>query len=66
MISSFGNIKDKKGIEILLKVIERRYRKSPGMQKLKNESMIDVCKEEGVPTEQVFFYLLLGLSSWAI
>ena len=30
------------------------------MQKLINESMIDVCKEQGVPTEQVFFLFTVG------
>ena len=48
-------MKDKKRIEILLKVIERIYSKSPGMQTLIDESMIDICKEEGASTEQVFF-----------
>ena len=44
-----------KKIETLLKIIERVYTKNPGMQKLIDQSMIDVCKEEGVSPEQVFF-----------
>ena len=48
-------MKDKKRIEILLKVIERVYSKNPGMQTLIDESVIDICKEEGVSPEQVFF-----------
>ena len=47
-------MKGKKKIEILLKV-EKIYSKNPGMQKLIDESLIDVCKEEGVSHEQVFF-----------
>ena len=44
---------DKKRIKILLKVLERIYSKSPGMQTLIEESMIDKCKEECVSPEQV-------------
>ena len=51
-------MKDKKRIKILLKVIERVYTKNPGMQTLVYESMIDICKEEGVSSEQVFFAFL--------
>ena len=50
-------MKDKKNIEILLKVIERVYTKNTEIQKLIDESMIDVCKE-GVSLEQVFFAFL--------
>ena len=50
-------MKDKKKIEILLKVIERVYTKNPGTQNLIDESMIDICKE-GVSSEQVFFVFL--------
>ena len=46
-------MKDKKRIEILLKVTERVYSKNPG-KTLIDESMIDICKEV-VPFEQVFF-----------
>ena len=49
-------MKDKKKIEILLKVIERVYTKNPGMQNLIDESMIDIFK--GVSSEQVFFVFL--------
>ena len=61
-------MKDKKNIEILLKVTERVYTKNLGMQKLIDESMIDVCKEEGVSPEQVFVLLFFAffLSLWAI
>ena len=41
-------MKDKKRMEMLLKVIEKVYSKKPGMQTLIDESMIDICKEEGV------------------
>ena len=48
-------MKDKRKVEILLKVIERVYNKNPDTEKLIDESMIHVCKEEGVSPEQVFF-----------
>ena len=51
-------MKHKKKIEILLKAIERVYTKNPGMQTLIDELMIDICKEEGVSPEQVFFAFL--------
>ena len=51
-------MKDKLRIETLLKVIEGMYSKNIGMQKLIDESMTDVCKEDGVSTEQIFFILL--------
>ena len=44
-------MKDKR---ILLKVIERVYSKNPGIQILIDESMIDICREEGVSPQQVF------------
>ena len=49
---------DKKRIEILLKVIERVYTKDPEMQKLMDVSVIDICKEENVSPEQLFFAFL--------
>ena len=55
------NRKDKKRIDILLKIVERSYSKSPGMQTLTDESMIDICKGEGVFPEQVFFAFLYCL-----
>ena len=48
-------------VEVLLKVIETVYTKNPGMQKLIDKSMMDICKEEGVSTEQVIF---AGLCCW--
>ena len=60
MISFFDNLKDKSKIEILLKVIARVYTKNPAMQKLKEESMIDVCEEEGASHEQVYFLHLFA------
>ena len=51
----FDNMKYKKGIEILLKVIGRVYSKNPGMQTLIDKSMIDTCKQEGASPEQDFF-----------
>ena len=55
-------MKDKKKLEVLLKVIQRVYDKNPGIQEVIDPSMMEVCAEEGVFPEQVFFILLLSLS----
>ena len=55
-------MKDKKKLEVSLKVIKRIYDKNPGMQEMIDASMIEVCTEEGVSPEQLFFILLLSLS----
>ena len=47
-------MKDKKRIEILLEVIERTYSKNQGIQTQIGESVMDICKEEGASTKQVF------------
>ena len=46
-------------LKFYLTVIERAYAKSPGMQKLKNESAIDICKEEGATQAVNFCFALL-------
>ena len=51
-------MKDKKKLEVLLKVIKRIYDKNPGTQEMIDASIIEVCAEEGVSPEQVFFILL--------
>ena len=63
LISFFDNMKDKKKVEISLEVNERVYTKTPGMQKLIKQSMIDVCKEENMSPELVFFFFTF-LYSW--
>ena len=55
-------MKVKKRIEILLKVIERVYSENPGIQTLIDESIINICKEEGVSPEQVLFCFSLLLT----
>ena len=45
-------------VEILLNVIERVHTKNPEMQKLIDESMIDICKEESVSPQHVFLAFL--------
>ena len=55
-------MKDKKKLEVLLKVIKRVNDKNPGMQEMIDASMIEVCVEEGVSPAQVFFILVLSLS----
>ena len=54
-------MKEKTKIEILGKVIDKFYTKNPGMQKLIEKSMIDICKEESVLSEQVFFLLFFAV-----
>ena len=41
---------------MLLKVIKRIYDKNPAMQEMIDALMIELCAEEDVSTEQVFFY----------
>ena len=55
-------MKDKKKLEVLLKVIKRIYDKNSGMQEMIGASVIEVCAEEGASTEQVSIILLLSLS----
>ena len=49
-------MKDKKKLDILLKVIQRIYDKNPEMWEMIDTSMIEVCVEEGISPEQVFFH----------
>ena len=58
----YNAMKDKKKLEVSLKVIKRIYDKNPGMQEMIDASMIEVCTEEGVSPERLFFILLLSLS----
>ena len=55
-------MKDKKKLEVLLKVIKRVYDENPGVQEMMDASMIEKCAEESVSPEQVFFILVLSLS----
>ena len=57
-----NTMKDKKKLEVLLKVIKRVYDENPGMQEMMDASMIEKCAEESVSPEQVFFILVLSLS----
>ena len=61
-LKSYNIMKNKKKLEVLLKVIQRIYDKNPGMQEMIGESMKDVSADEGVSPEQVLFILLLSLS----
>ena len=60
-LKSYNIVKNKKKLEVLLKVIQRIYDKNPGMQEMTGASMKDVSADEGVSPEQVFFILLLSL-----
>ena len=53
-------MKDKKRIEILLEVIERTYSKNQGIQIQIDESVMDICKEEGASTKQEFLLFFAG------
>ena len=50
-------MKDNKRVKVLLKVIKRIYHQNPEMQKVIDASMVEVCAEEGVSPEQLFFIL---------
>ena len=49
-------MKDNKRDKVLLKVIQRIYDKNPEIQEVVEASMIEVCAEESVSPEHVFFY----------
>ena len=46
-------MKDKKKLEVLLKVIKGIYDKNPGMQEMIDVSMIEIYAEEGISPEKV-------------
>ena len=48
-------MKNAKRSEILSKVIERTYGKRPDMQSIIGSMFVNVCKEENVSAEKVFF-----------
>ena len=59
-----GKMKDKvknesnKRVKVLLKFIQKNCDKNPEVQEMIDASMIEVCAEEGVSPEQIFFILL--------
>ena len=48
-------MKDKKKLEVLIKIIKIIYDKNAGMQEMIDLLMMEVCAEEGISPEQVFF-----------
>ena len=50
-------LKDNKTAKVLLKVIQRLYDKNPEIQEVIDASMKEVCAEEGVSPEHLFFCL---------
>ena len=56
-------MKDKKRIEILLKVTERIYIKHPKIQESIDSVIVGVCAEEDVSPDQVFFLLFFVVIS---
>ena len=51
-------MKDKKKIEVLLRIIKRIYDQNPEMQEAIDVLIVEVCTEEDVSFEQLFFILL--------
>ena len=62
----YNATRNRKKLEVLLKVTKRFYHKNSGMQEMTDVSMIEVCAEETVFLGQVVFILLLLLSKWLI
>ena len=54
-IISHSIMNNAKRCQILSKAIERTYDKHPGMQSVIGSMLVDVCKEENVSAEKVFF-----------
>ena len=54
-------MKDNNRVNVLLKVIQRIYDKTPEIQEVINSSMIEACAEKSVSPEQVFFYFDFSL-----
>ena len=50
-------MKDKKKLDVLLKVIQRIYDKNTEMQEVIDAMMLEVCTEEGVSPEKIIFIL---------
>ena len=55
----YNAIKDKNRPEALLKFMQRIYNNSPELQEVMDLLMIEVCAEENVPPEHVFFYIAI-------
>ena len=53
-------IKDNERVKVLLKVIQRIFDKNPEIQEVIDASIIEVCAEEGVSPEQVYFYFVFS------
>ena len=51
LLKNYNTMKNKKTLEVLVKVIQRVYDKNPGMQKVIDALMKEVCAEEGVSPE---------------
>ena len=54
-IISHSIMNNAKRSQILSKAIERTYDKHPDMQSIIGSMLVDVCKEENVSAEKVFF-----------
>ena len=54
-LKKYNDMRDKKKLEGLIKVIKQTYIKNPEMQKVIDASMIGVCAQESISPKQVFF-----------
>ena len=61
VVKNYVAMKDKKKLEVFLKVIQRVFDKTPEMQEVIDAQMLDVPAEECVSPEQEFFYFYISL-----
>ena len=54
-------MKEKKKSQGIIKVIQGIYDKNPEMQEVIDTLIIEVCVEEGLSLEHVFFYFTFSL-----
>ena len=54
-------MKEKKKSQGIIKVMQRIYDKNPEMQEVIDTLIIEVCVEEGLSPEHVFFYFTFSL-----
>ena len=55
-------MKDKKRTKVLFKLKKKVHDQNPGLKELIEALMVNVCAEEGVSPEQVFFLFCFSLA----
>ena len=58
-LKQYNAMNNKKRPEALLKVIQRIYNNNPELQEVIDSLVIEVCAEESVRPEHVFFYIAI-------